>query len=245
MSALAERAGVSPATVKHYLREGLLEPGPGEPAVVRTSRNMAWYPEAFVDRIALVKRLQEERFMPLRAIRELLAEPGGPARAREIVARGDAILDRVRSRPDGREELEVVTREELVARTGAPEPLLDKFAELGVLGDGTEGYDPDEARIVASIMRFRGTGFGVEVGFTAYDVVRYLDALRPLVREEAATFVDRLVDQEIDPDRAADLILGGIDPLRELVGAIHGRLLRLELDRGRTTPRPRGGRDAA
>jgi len=64
MSELAERSGVSAGTIKHYLREGLL------PEPVRTSRNMAYYPEQFVERIRLIKRLQEERFMPLRLIRE-------------------------------------------------------------------------------------------------------------------------------------------------------------------------------
>ena len=42
MSELAERSGVSAGTIKHYLREGLLG---SEDDVVRTSRNMAYYPE--------------------------------------------------------------------------------------------------------------------------------------------------------------------------------------------------------
>ena len=69
MSELAERSGVSAATIKHYLREGLLG---DDDEVVRTSRNMAYYPVDFVDRVRLIKRLQEERFMPLRVIRELI-----------------------------------------------------------------------------------------------------------------------------------------------------------------------------
>ena len=69
ISELAERADVPVATVRHYLREGLL------PEPVKTSKNMAYYPPEFVERIRLIKRLQEERFMPLRVIRdELLAE---------------------------------------------------------------------------------------------------------------------------------------------------------------------------
>ena len=69
ISELAERADVPVATVRHYLREGLL------PEPVKTSRNMAYYPPEFVDRIRAIKRLQEERFMPLRVIRDaLLAE---------------------------------------------------------------------------------------------------------------------------------------------------------------------------
>ena len=62
ISELAERAEVPVATVRHYLREGLL------PEPVKTSRNMAYYPPEFVDRIRLIKQLQEERFMPLKVI---------------------------------------------------------------------------------------------------------------------------------------------------------------------------------
>jgi DNA-binding transcriptional MerR regulator len=55
MSQLAEASGVSAGTIKHYLREGLL------PEPVRTSRNMAYYPPDFVERIRLIKQLQEDR----------------------------------------------------------------------------------------------------------------------------------------------------------------------------------------
>jgi len=84
MSELAERSGVSSGTIKHYLREGLLG---GREQIVRTSRNMAYYPENFVDRIRLIKRLQEERFLPLRLIKDVLDDD--PDRA-------NAVLDPVR-----------------------------------------------------------------------------------------------------------------------------------------------------
>ena len=77
MSELAEASGVSAGTIKHYLREGLL------PEPVRTSRNMAYYPPDFVERIRLIKRLQEERFMPLELIKGVLdgrRAPAHPAR---------------------------------------------------------------------------------------------------------------------------------------------------------------------
>jgi DNA-binding transcriptional MerR regulator len=235
MGDLADQAGVSPATVKHYLREGLLQTDADEAAgvaVVRTSRNMAYYPPAFVERIRLVRRLQEERFMPLRAIRELL-DGGGLDRARELVGRRDEIVERALSRTDGER---TTSREDLVARTGVPESALDKFAELRITGDGARGYDPDEVRIVQAFMRFRDTGFGEELGFTVYDALRYVEALEPLVREEAQTFLHRMVDRDVAPDRAVELMLAATEPLRELVGAVHGHVLRRELERERRTP---------
>src|SRR4030088_1475469 len=89
MSELAERSGVSAGTIKHYLREGLLG---SQEQVVRTSRNMAYYPTEYVGAIQLIKRLQEERFMPLRVIREVMA--GDPARAARMIELEDRILER-------------------------------------------------------------------------------------------------------------------------------------------------------
>src|SRR5947209_1720789 len=98
MSELAERSGVSSGTIKHYLREGLLG---SEDDVVRTSRNMAYYPAEFVERVRLIKRLQEERFMPLRVIREVMQSD--PERAMRLIELEDRILDRaIAARETGR-----------------------------------------------------------------------------------------------------------------------------------------------
>src|SRR5882672_11540343 len=85
MGELAEASGVPAPTIKHYLREGLL------PEPVKTSRNMAYYPEDFVDRIRLIKQLQEERFMPLRVIKSMLDDE--PERARALIELEDRILE--------------------------------------------------------------------------------------------------------------------------------------------------------
>ena len=94
MSELAQRSGVSAGTIKHYLREGLLD-GEGE-GVVRTSRNMAYYPPAYVERITLIKRLQEDRFMPLKVIKGMLDED--PDRALALVELEDKIIERALER---------------------------------------------------------------------------------------------------------------------------------------------------
>ncbi len=89
ISELAEAADVPVATVRHYLREGLL------PEPVKTSRNMAYYPREFAGRIRLIKQLQEERFLPLKVIRELLESGNGdPEHLRDLVELEDRILER-------------------------------------------------------------------------------------------------------------------------------------------------------
>ena len=97
--------------------------------IVRTSRNMAYYPPDYVERIALIKRLQEERFMPLRVIQRRAA--GGPrARARADRARGPHPRARARERRGPRPRLAPRRSRE---RYDVPRNVLDRLAEIGVL----------------------------------------------------------------------------------------------------------------
>jgi DNA-binding transcriptional MerR regulator len=223
MSDLAERSGVSAGTIKHYLREGLLG---SEAGVLRTSRNMAYYPEEFVGRIRLIKRLQEERFMPLRVIREMMADD--PERAARVIELEDRILERaVEAGETGR-----VSRSAVRSTYDVPRNVLDRLEELDVLTPSTRGYDADDVAIIEAISRFRAGGYEQAIGFTVYDTLRYREALAPLVQEEVRVLLDRLAG-EVDVDRAVEIISSGAEPLRELIGAMHSKLLLAELRRQR------------
>jgi len=219
MKELAEASGVSAGTIKHYLREGLL------PEPVRTSRNMAYYPPEFVERIRLIKQLQEERFMPLKLIRSMMHED--PDRARALVELEDRILERARQGERSR-----VSAAELRRRYEVPQEVLDRLAELEVISPNSRGYGERDAEIVAAISRFRAGGYDERIGFTVYDTLRYKRALEELVKEEVEVLMQRLAG-ELDPDRAADLISSGAEPLNELIAALHQKLLVAELQRQR------------
>jgi DNA-binding transcriptional MerR regulator len=223
MSELAERSGVSTGTIKHYLREGLL--GGGE-EIVRTSRNMAYYPPEFVQRIALIKRLQEERFMPLRVIRGMLDDD--PGRVRALIELEDRVLERALASADERR----VSAGEVKERYEIPSNVLERLVELGVLSPNRRGYDQDDVRIIAAIASFRAGGYEEELGFTVYDTLRYREALEPLVREEVGALLGRLAG-EVEVERALEIIAAGAEPLRELIGAMHSKLLLTELGRQR------------
>ena len=219
MSELAERSGVSAGTIKHYLREGLLG---SDDEVVRTSRNMAYYPPQFVQRIQLIKRLQEERFMPLRVIRELIGSD--PERTMRMIELEDRILERaIEAGETGR-----VSRAKVRETYEVPQNVLDRLEELGVLEPTPRGYDRDDVAIIEAISRFRAGGYEEAIGFTVYDTLRYRDALTPLVREEVRALLQRLAG-EVDVERALEIVAAGVEPLRELLGAMHSKLLLAEL----------------
>jgi DNA-binding transcriptional MerR regulator len=222
ISELADAAGVPVATVRHYLREGLL------PEPVKTSRNMAYYPPEFAERIRLIKQLQEERFLPLKVIRELLdSGDRDPERLRALIELEDRILDSALAG-----ERERVPSAEVSDRYEVPMEVLERLAELGVLSPGRRGYSPSDVRIVEAISRFRAGGYDERIGFTVYDTLRYKRALEPLVAEEVEVLMERLAG-EMDPDRAVELIESGAQPLQELIAALHAKQLVAELERHR------------
>ena len=77
----------------------------------------------------------------------------------------------------------------------------------------------------------RAGGYEEAIGFTVYDTLRYRDALIPLVEEEMQLLRDRLAGK-VDPDRAVELIRSGAEPLRDLIGALHSKLMIQTLQRG-------------
>jgi DNA-binding transcriptional MerR regulator len=196
MRELAEASGVPAPTIKHYLREGLL------PEPVKTSRNMAYYPPEFVDRIKLIKQLQEERYLPLKAIKEVL---DSQERSRTSAA-------------------------EVRKRYGVPKEVLDRLAELEVLTPNSRGYSPSDVKIIEAISRFRAGGYDEQIGFTVYDTLRYKVALQELARQEVDVVMERLAG-EVPPERVVEMLEAGAQPLKDLIAALHTKLMVAELER--------------
>ena len=220
MGELATASGVPAPTIKHYLREGLL------PEPVKTSRNMAYYPPEFVDRIRLIKRLQEERFMPLKAIKAVLEED--PERAQALLELEDRILDRALAGERTR-----TSAVEVRERYGVPKDVLDRLEKLEVLSPNSRGYSPSDVKIIEAISRFRAGGYDEAIGFTVYDTLRYKSALEDLVREEVGIVMDRLAG-EVPPERVVEMLEAGAQPLQDLIAALHTKLMVAELERHRS-----------
>jgi DNA-binding transcriptional MerR regulator len=225
ISELAEAAGVSAGTIKHYLREGLL------PEPVRTSRNMAYYPLESVERVKLIKQLQEERFLPLKVIREVLqqgANGGGPERLRAMVELEDRILERALHGRDAKG----LSARAVQERYGVPREALERLESLEVLTprvrNGAKRYGPGDVQIIEAIGRMRASGYSEALGFTVYDTLIYRRNLERLVREEVDTMMER-VTGEMDTDAAADLVERAVEPMQDLVAAMRAKLLVAEL----------------
>jgi DNA-binding transcriptional MerR regulator len=112
MREVSERTGLSRQAIHFYVEQGLVEPP------VKTGKTMGYYSEAQVERILLIKRLQEDHFLPLHAIRAMLDE-----RAGDFTRAQQQVLREVKAR------LPAATTQ--VART-ADVPLADVLARSGL-----------------------------------------------------------------------------------------------------------------
>jgi hypothetical protein len=186
---------------------------------------MAWYPAEYVERIGLIKRLQEERFMPLRVIGELLREQ--PQRVEALIELEDRIIERAAAAAGERTR---TSRREVEQAYEVPRNVLERLEQLEVLTPNARGYDVDDVKIIEAISRFRAGGYDEAIGFTVYDTLRYREALAPLVEEEVRVLLGRLAGS-VEEDRAVEIIASGTEPLEELIAAMHSKLLLAALRR--------------
>ena len=168
--------------------------------------------------------------MPLRVIRSMLENE--PERAQALVELEDRILEHALKG----EESERLSSAEVRRRYQVPKEVLDRLTELGVLTPTSRGYSASDVRVVEAISRFRAGGYDERIGFTVYDTVRYKRALEDLVKEEVQVLTERLAGEK-SPDEVVALIEAGAEPLRDLIAALHTKLLVAELTtRRRASP---------
>lgn len=172
---LAKRSQVSIATLKHYLREGLIHPSR------KTGRTMSWYDAALVGRVRAIKELQRRQFLPLDLIKRALSSgreaPDDHATANAIAA--------VLAKHTG---TKTRTRAELLAQ-GASSKELDWLAAAGlaVPRGADQRYGGDDLALLSTLGQARRAGLSAEMlPFTILN--DYLGALRALVEVELRLF---------------------------------------------------------
>ena len=70
ISEVAALADISVSTVKYYVKEGLVD------IACKTGRNMAYYKPESVERVKLIKTLQNEKYYPLSVIKRIISSGG-------------------------------------------------------------------------------------------------------------------------------------------------------------------------
>lgn len=155
ISGLAERTGVPVATLKYYVREGLLHAG------TATARTQAVYDATHVERVRLVRALTESAGLSLGAVREVLAVLDDPPTSRHefLGAAQDIMLAREGGRSQDRATSE--------ASSDHDDPWAARAAELVAAREWCAEDDPLVARLASQLRAADAAGVALTDGHLA------------------------------------------------------------------------------
>jgi DNA-binding transcriptional MerR regulator len=248
ISDLARMSGVPTPTIKHYMREGLL-PGPQK----RTSRNMAYYDARLALRVKVIKELQQERFLPLKIISDLLEPPPSAAIRADLdamqrrqlgslepaVRAGNLEARRRREPTPGRKR----TGAEVIRDLAVTDADLEALGKAGLVqASAFKGGDPvytgADLDLLEVIDETRRKGLG-DV-FPLAILEPYAAAIRTLIRVELELFRRQVLSGSALPPRPLDEVAREATALGErLIVAMRSKLLIPELQAvASTAPRP-------
>jgi DNA-binding transcriptional MerR regulator len=156
---------------------------------------MAYYDASCVERIALIKELQQ-RYLPLHVIRPLL-EARGPTR------KGDALVMAEIGRAV-QQALAPAERalapDEVTEQLGLPSDVLDDLVREGSVSLTLGKFPPHDVVILRALSKLARAGLNRAAGFTAKDLGIYEDAMRALVAAEVGKFLERAATDGLSDD---------------------------------------------
>jgi DNA-binding transcriptional MerR regulator len=217
---LARRSGVSRETIHFYLREGLL------PRSRKAGRNMAFYDEAHLERLLLIKRLQNERFLPLFQIKRLLSGGAGQALADlDLIGHLSALAG-------GEPVPGELGEREIRRRTGLSAEKLARAAALGLVTPvrrgGQTAYSAEDARVLDLLGEaVREVGYDFELAAQSFAL--YLEHMKKLVRDEAQLVLGRLMTAP-SPIALVETLRRARELQLRILGVARARWLKPELE---------------
>jgi DNA-binding transcriptional MerR regulator len=217
---LAQRAGVPTRTIRYYTQQGLL-------ASPRLKGRVGYYDERHLERLRLIKELQEKRFLPLSVIRSVVRHYEDGADLETMLAPLDMVFQPRWDAPERRE----FTRTELAREAGVDTAVVEAAEEMGFLfpvGRGRERrYTADDVQMLAVARQW------IELGIPRNLGRLYRDSLEEISRMQVKTFnesvVAPLASEHLSPEETRERLMEGYREMstvfNQLVALLHRKML--------------------
>lgn len=212
MQDLERATGVGRETIRFYIREGLL------PQPERPSRNVAWYDPSFVDRLALIKELQQKRFLPLQVIKAIVGNDAEPPRdeVKALLELDGKLFPAV----GGGGEMPPERLTDVARRTGLKGSEIRQLAATGLVEaetrNGDQWLDDTAIRIVELWAKMRQAGYTTELGFVPDNLRIYVDFVRWLAREELRVFSHGVAGR-VNVESSVEMAESGIGLMNQII----------------------------
>ena len=223
MKDLCNITGLGRQAIHFYIQQGLIPPGR------KTGHNMAWYSEKHLERIQMIRKLQHERFLPLKAIKAILDEQDAlfsPTQRNFLKGLRQSISIEGMSTDDL--AAGSVPAAELVASNVISEADLNQLIEAQVIGThvdeaGNLRISQKDIESLKILTELRQAGFTEEQGFHASLIQEYEKSIAELVNWEGQLVADKL--RNLPPDQAAQVVQSALPIVHKLL--IHYHQLRI------------------
>lgn len=221
---LVQRTQVSKETVHYYIREGLL------PKPRKLGRNVAEYDAHFVERIRLIKELQDQYYLPLAVIGNILKNQKKSSEGRSILS-----LRREYFQPvDHLLPKEVAGEKAFLKATGLGKNWLTKMEQWGIINPevitGQKLYSQDDITIGKLIVKMDKIGLGVRNGFNPEALKHYRDLFREIVVMSHKYYMEGALGK-IPPEEFSKRILQGREVMSVFFFHLYRKLSREEYKR--------------
>lgn len=220
MRDLCEASGLERQAIHFYIQRGLLPPGQ------KTGRNTARYGDEHLERLRMIRKLKEERFLPLKAIKAILDGHDGAFSPEQrgflsqVKARLGDPLQSSDAAPD------FIAIDAAVEATGVAREDIEEAISLGTLAASKDRsmISTRDVWMLELFAEMRNLGFTKERGFRVADVAIYETAMSQLFKAEMNMVAARLSD--IPPGQVAGMI-------ERSLPIIHAYLVRSHTERVR------------
>lgn len=217
---LAQRAGVPTRTIRYYTQQGLL------PSPMLRGR-VGYYDDTHLDRLRLIKELQEKRFLPLSVIRSVVRHYEDGADLETMLAPLDMVFQPRWDTADQRE----FTRAELTRRSGVDASVVDAAEDMGFLfptGRGRDKrYTADDLQMLGVARQWLELGIPRDLGKLYRTTLEKIS--RRQVEVFGATVVAPLAAEHRPSDETRELLMEGYQAMSQvftqLVALLHRKLL--------------------
>jgi DNA-binding transcriptional MerR regulator len=221
---LVERTKVSKETIHYYIREGLL------PKPRKLGRNIADYDERYIDRLVLIRELQDDYFLPLSLIKNIL-------KFQKKSPEGNTYLNLNRNyfRPvDRLLPSEIAGEPEFREATGIGKKWLDKMEEWKIITPevraGQKVYSQDDITIGKLIVEMDEKGLGPKDGFDPEALRHYREIFRPIVVMSHKYFIQASLGK-LSPEEYSQKEIQGREIMSTFFYHLYRKLSREELRR--------------
>ncbi|NWH08142.1 MAG: MerR family transcriptional regulator [Alphaproteobacteria bacterium] len=211
MAELERLTGVNRETIRYYIREGFL------PEPERPKRNVARYNGLHIERLKLIKRLQEESYLPLEVIRTVLSGDISKVPPARIPQLGMALAE-IFDSPGAAVPLHV-----LEARYPETVGHGERIERLGIISIDRSAEAPSLSPRDAQLYSLWGemvrAGYTREMGYEPETLDVYADAVSQIVAIEVSRFFEKAMIRT-EPEQAAKLARNGIDLANAFIAAL-------------------------